>query len=214
MTWIRTVGVLPWPQIDYRLRASRTIWLASTRPGGRPHQAPVWFLWHGQRATFTTGRLTRRGRNLHHENRVVPHLGDGAGGRTAGSPLPWLGGGVDGSPRGSCRRATSAPRVPASGVRRVGGSGVGHAGPRLGLQVAGRTGARIGPDLVAWDTPQRRDGSAASISTHPDAQAVDARVRLDWSRGPTSDRLGGPPAQRPVQAPPSSTQTVEAGRDR
>jgi len=41
---------------------------------------------------------------------------------------------------------------------------------------------------VGWDTPQRRDTFAASISAHPDAQAVDVRVRLDRSRAqPAAD---------------------------
>jgi len=54
MTWTRTVGVLPWQQIDYRLRASRTVWLPTTRPDGRPHAAPV-----GSSGTDTV-------RHLHH----------------------------------------------------------------------------------------------------------------------------------------------------
>jgi len=43
MTWIRTVGVLPWQQIDYRVRASRTIWLPPPDPAAAPTGAG-WFL--------------------------------------------------------------------------------------------------------------------------------------------------------------------------
>jgi len=43
---------------------------------------------------------------------------------------------------------------------------------------------------VGWDTPQRRDAFAASISAHPNTQAVDARVRLDRSRAqPTASAV-------------------------
>jgi len=38
----------PWEaHIDQRLRADPIIWLASTRPDGRPHVVPVWFLYDG-----------------------------------------------------------------------------------------------------------------------------------------------------------------------
>lgn len=76
MTWTRTAGVLPWQQGDYRLHASRTVWLATTGPDGHPHVAPVWLLWDGDRVTFTTSRRTRNRRNLSHHDRVVLHLGD------------------------------------------------------------------------------------------------------------------------------------------
>lgn len=77
MTWTRTTGVLPWQQVDHRLHASRTMWLATTGPDSRPHVAPVWFFWDGHRVTFTTSMRTRKGRNLSHHDRVVLHLGDG-----------------------------------------------------------------------------------------------------------------------------------------
>ncbi len=34
--------------VDQRLRAEPIIWLATTRPDGRPHLVPVWFLWDGE----------------------------------------------------------------------------------------------------------------------------------------------------------------------
>lgn len=34
-------------QIEARLGREQTIWLATTRADGRPHLAPVWFIYHG-----------------------------------------------------------------------------------------------------------------------------------------------------------------------
>lgn len=77
-----------------------------------------------------------------------------------------------------------------------------------------RTETTSGP-TVGWDTPQRRDAFAASISAHPDAQAVDARARLDRSRAqPTASAV----AMRPHAAFATTqrrivTQTSQVERD-
>lgn len=67
---------------------------------------------------------------------------------------------------------------------------------------------------AGWDTPQRRDTFAASIGAHPDAQAVDARVRLDRSRAQpataSATRRRSDPSRRP--SPPG--RTVEGSRER
>ncbi len=67
---------------------------------------------------------------------------------------------------------------------------------------------------VGWDTPQRRDAFAASINTHPDPQAVDARVRLDRSRAQPA--LGSVTHRRTDQTRRSSrsTRTTEVGPER
>jgi len=62
---------------DAWLRATRSLWLASTRPDGRPHAIPVWFVWDGRSIYFSTGLGTAKQRNLQHQPRVVAHLGDG-----------------------------------------------------------------------------------------------------------------------------------------
>ncbi len=71
-----------------------------------------------------------------------------------------------------------------------------------------------GTATVGWDTPQRRDAFAASISTHPDAQAVDARVRLDRSRAQSG--VGSVTRRRTDQTRRSSpsTRTAEIGPER
>jgi nitroimidazol reductase NimA-like FMN-containing flavoprotein (pyridoxamine 5'-phosphate oxidase superfamily) len=74
-------GHIPWSTVDDRLRAGRSIWLASTRPDGRPHAMPVWFWWDGDadppRCYFQTARPTQKARNLAAQAAVVLHLGDG-----------------------------------------------------------------------------------------------------------------------------------------
>jgi len=67
---------------------------------------------------------------------------------------------------------------------------------------------------TGWDTPQRRDTFASSISTHPDAHAVDARIRLDRSRAQpataSATRRRSDSSRRP--SPPG--RTVEGARER
>ena len=52
--------------IDERLRAEPIIWLATTRPDGRPHLVPVWFLWDGETITIYSQPNNRKMRNLQH----------------------------------------------------------------------------------------------------------------------------------------------------
>jgi hypothetical protein len=40
-------GFIPWNKVDLPLRALRSIWISTTRPDGRPHAVPVWFVWDG-----------------------------------------------------------------------------------------------------------------------------------------------------------------------
>ncbi|MGP4001023.1 PPOX class F420-dependent oxidoreductase [Streptomyces sp. 8N706] len=57
-------------------QGTRTAKLATVRPGGGPHIAPVWFLLDGDDLLFTTGRNTVKGRNLAHDNRVAICMDD------------------------------------------------------------------------------------------------------------------------------------------
>ena len=74
-------GHIPWSTVDDRLRAARSIWLATARRDGRPLAAPVWFWWDGAaeppRLYFITARPTLKARNLARESWVEAHLGDG-----------------------------------------------------------------------------------------------------------------------------------------
>lgn len=70
-------GHIPFARAEAWLRANRALWLATTRPDGRAHAAPVWFLWEDGRLYFATGRTSQKGRNLDHVPWAVAHLGDG-----------------------------------------------------------------------------------------------------------------------------------------
>jgi nitroimidazol reductase NimA-like FMN-containing flavoprotein (pyridoxamine 5'-phosphate oxidase superfamily) len=41
--------------VRQRMQSERNIWMATTRPDGRPHVAPLWFVWHDDRAYVMTG---------------------------------------------------------------------------------------------------------------------------------------------------------------
>jgi PPOX class probable F420-dependent enzyme len=49
---------------------TRTGKLATVRPDGRPHIAPVWFVLDGDTLVFTTGEATVKGRALRRDPRV------------------------------------------------------------------------------------------------------------------------------------------------
>ncbi len=73
-------GHIPWRVVDVQLQASRTVWICSTRPDGRPHSVPVWFLWENGDApaiVFSSLDNTQKDRNLSKQSWVVIHAGDG-----------------------------------------------------------------------------------------------------------------------------------------
>jgi hypothetical protein len=47
-----------------RLRQERNVWMATVRPDGRPHLAPVWFVYVDDRLWIGTGLDSVRVRNL------------------------------------------------------------------------------------------------------------------------------------------------------
>lgn len=73
-------GHIPWHVVDVQLQASRTVWISSTRPDGRPHTVPVWFLWFdGDQPSivFLSHPATQKARNLRDASWVIVHAGDG-----------------------------------------------------------------------------------------------------------------------------------------
>ena len=64
-------GMLPWAWAQERLTRSRTYWVATVRPDGRPHLMPVWGVWAGGRLVFSSGLRSRKVRNLVGEPRVA-----------------------------------------------------------------------------------------------------------------------------------------------
>jgi hypothetical protein len=57
-------GTLPWSWAVEKLQTSRDFWLATVRPDGRPHLAPVWSVWFEDALFFSTDPASRKGRNL------------------------------------------------------------------------------------------------------------------------------------------------------
>ena len=73
-------GHIPWRVLDAQLQALRTIWISTTRPDGRPHSVPVWFLWeNGEKPgiVFLSHKYTQKQRNLEVQSWAVVHAGDG-----------------------------------------------------------------------------------------------------------------------------------------
>ena len=57
-------GLLPWKWAEDRLKKSRQYWVATTRPDGRPHVMVVWALWMNGVLYFSTGKESRKAKNL------------------------------------------------------------------------------------------------------------------------------------------------------
>lgn len=57
-------GLLPWSWATERLEKSHNYWVATTKPDGTPHAMPVWGVWVDDRFYFSTGRQSRKARNL------------------------------------------------------------------------------------------------------------------------------------------------------
>jgi PPOX class probable F420-dependent enzyme len=55
---------------------TRTAKLASRRPDGRPHVAPIWFVLDANHLVFTTHRDSVKGKNLRQDSRVMLAVDD------------------------------------------------------------------------------------------------------------------------------------------
>ncbi len=65
-----------WRSLSSRLSRESTIWLATVRPSGRPHLAPLWFIWLDEKIYIATGSETRKYDNLRHNQSVALALPD------------------------------------------------------------------------------------------------------------------------------------------
>ncbi len=59
-----TKGLLPWKWAEQRLVKSHNYWLITTRPDGAPHAMPIWGVWVDSLFVFSTGRDSRKAKNL------------------------------------------------------------------------------------------------------------------------------------------------------
>jgi nitroimidazol reductase NimA-like FMN-containing flavoprotein (pyridoxamine 5'-phosphate oxidase superfamily) len=57
-------GLLPWSWAVERLTNAHNYWVATTQPDGRPHLMAVWGIWLDDCFYFSTGRQSRKARNL------------------------------------------------------------------------------------------------------------------------------------------------------
>lgn len=55
---------LPWTRVTELLESTRNYWVSTVRPDGRPHAMPVWGVWLDGAFWFSTGKHTRKARNL------------------------------------------------------------------------------------------------------------------------------------------------------
>jgi len=60
-----------------RLVTEQNVWLATTRPDGRPHVVPIWFLFEDERFWICTGADSVKVRNLHVNASASVSLEDG-----------------------------------------------------------------------------------------------------------------------------------------
>lgn len=70
-------GLLPWSFVAERMERARNYWVATSRPDGAPHVAPVWGLWMDGAFYFSTDRTSRKARDLAANPTVVVHLESG-----------------------------------------------------------------------------------------------------------------------------------------
>ena len=60
-----------------RLETQQNIWFCSVRPDGRPHLAPIWFVWHNGKFYVSTEPDSVKSRNVRRNPQVVLALEDG-----------------------------------------------------------------------------------------------------------------------------------------
>ena len=71
-----TKGLLPWSWAEQRLKKSHNYWITTVKPGEppqgvSPHTMVVWGLWLNGEFLFSTGRPSRKARNLAENQRCV-----------------------------------------------------------------------------------------------------------------------------------------------
>lgn len=64
-------GLLPWKWAEQRLRKSHNYWITTVKSDGSPHTMVVWGLWLDGAFLFSTGRQSRKARNLAENPRCV-----------------------------------------------------------------------------------------------------------------------------------------------
>jgi F420H(2)-dependent biliverdin reductase len=66
------------PRVERRLQTEQNLWLATVRPNGTPHLAPIWFVWVAGKIYLCTGADSVKVRNLRQNPHVSIALEDGS----------------------------------------------------------------------------------------------------------------------------------------
>lgn len=66
-----TKGLLPWTWAEQRLKKSHNYWITTVRPDASPHTMVVWGLWIDGAFYFSTGKQSRKARNLAENPRCI-----------------------------------------------------------------------------------------------------------------------------------------------
>ncbi|WP_198671673.1 pyridoxamine 5'-phosphate oxidase family protein [Desertihabitans aurantiacus] len=72
-----TDGLLEWSVVEQRLVDAAHVWLATTRPDGRPHVVPRWGVWLDGRYHYDGSPETVHARNLRSNPACTLHLESG-----------------------------------------------------------------------------------------------------------------------------------------
>lgn len=72
-----TDGMLTWADVEARLAAATSYWLATTRPDGTPHVVPRWGVWLDGRFWYDGAPTTVHARNLAVNQACALHLESG-----------------------------------------------------------------------------------------------------------------------------------------
>lgn len=64
-------GLLPFEWAVAQLTTSHNLWLVTTFPDGRPHAMPLWGVWLDGTVQLSTGRESRKAKNLARDPRCV-----------------------------------------------------------------------------------------------------------------------------------------------
>jgi hypothetical protein len=70
-------GMLEWEWVVNELEKSKSYWLISLYPDGRPHCVPSWGAWVDNRLYFSGGDMTRHAKNLAANPNMIMHLESG-----------------------------------------------------------------------------------------------------------------------------------------
>jgi Pyridoxamine 5'-phosphate oxidase len=68
---------ITWSHASQKLAREEVYWVSTSGKKGKPHAAPVWGIWKGNRFFFETPPWSVKGRNLRTTKGVVVHVQDG-----------------------------------------------------------------------------------------------------------------------------------------